>query len=190
MVSKLPGARRHCLAAAGLALLLLLTLVLLIGLPWRAKMQEYRQTAAGWADNLGRFEEKLASRSAIEEALADQQARTGSTRPYIQGQTLGLAGANLQQLSKRLIEEAGGTLASAQIITPPSESPLQLMVNRVKMSGEMEALLKLIHQVETGEPVLFLDNLTIRGNPGRGAAQAMLEIQFDLSGYMLVRDGA
>jgi general secretion pathway protein M len=169
-----------------LTLVVLAVVALLVWLPQRAKLQALQQTAADHAAQLARFEARLSQRPILERALAELQTRTDVRSSYIQGQTLGLGGANLQQLTKGLIAEAGGALVSSQIATPPSEPPLQMLVNKVRMRGDTEAVLKLAHRVEMAEPALFLQNLVVRSARARARRKAvgMLDIQFDLVGYM------
>ncbi len=62
-----------------------------------------------------------------------------------------------------------------------------MLVNKVRMRGDTEALLKLAYRVETAELALFLENLIVRGvrAPARGRkAVGTLDIRFDLVGYM------
>lgn len=180
------GKRGRCAGPLALTLVVVTVVVLLVLLPQRAKLQAFQQTAADHAAQLARFEARLSRRPMLERALAELQTRTDVRSSYIQGQTLGLGGANLQQLTKGLIAEAGGALVSSQIATPPSEPPLQMLVNKVRMRGDTEAVLKLAHRVETGEPALFLQNLVVRGARARARRKAVgkLDIQFDLVGYM------
>ena len=180
------GRRARCAGPLALTLVVVTVVVLLVLLPQRAKLQALYQTAADHAAQLARFEARLAQRPMLERALAELQTRTDVRSSYIQGQTLGLGGANLQQLTKGLIADAGGALLSSQIATPPSEPPLQMLVNKVRMRGDTEAVLKLAHRVETGEPALFLQNLVVRGARARARRKAVgkLDIQFDLVGYM------
>lgn len=179
-----------CLGPLAFTLGLVVLVALLIALPWYSKWSEYREVAANSAEQLARFESRLSRRPAIEQALAELQKQNNLQGSYIQGQTLGLAGANLQQLTKGLVENAGGALISSQIATPPSEPPLQMLVNKVRMRGDTESLLKLVRRVESGEPTLFLENLIIRGSRSRRRNVAELDIQFDLAGYTLRAESA
>ena len=178
--------RARCLGPLALTAGVLCLVLLMIALPLGSKLQQYRETADDHASQLARFEARLAKRPAIEQALTELRTRSGVQRSYIQGQTLGLGGANLQQLVKTLIERAGGTLISSQITTPPADQPLQMLVDRVRMRGNVEVLLNLAHRIETGEPALFLDNLVVRAARAQRRATDELDIQFDLSGYMLL----
>lgn len=179
---------RRCAGPLLLTLGVVLVAAMLIALPWHAKWLNYQETAAAQAEQLSRFQARAARRPAVESALAGLQDRTGVQRSYIQGQTIGLGGANLQQLTKGLVEEAGARLISSQIATPESEPPLQRLVNKVRMRGDSDALLKLAHRVETGEPALFIENLVVRGARGRSKSSEteQLDIQFDLAAYMLL----
>ncbi len=174
-----------CLGPLAFTLGLALVVIASIALPWYAKWDAYQEAATNYAEQLVRFESRLAKRPAIQQALTELQARSNPRGSYIQGQTLGLAGANLQQLTKGLVEGAGGALISSQIATPPSEPPLQMLVNKVRMRGDTESLLKLVHRVESGEPTLFLENLIIRSARSRRRSLAELDVQFDLAGYTL-----
>jgi len=174
-----------CFGPLAFTLGLMILVTLLIALPWYAKWSTYQEVATSAAEQLARFESRLSRRPAIQQALTELQKQNNLQGSYIQGQTLGLAGANLQQMTKGLVETAGGALISSQIVTPPSEPPLQMLVNKVRMRADTEALLKLVHRVESGEPTLFLENLIVRGSRSRRRSLAELDIQFDLAGYTL-----
>ena len=56
------------------------------------------------------------------------------------------------------------------------------------MRGSLDKIVKVFHALETGQPYLFLDNISIRSHARRlrkVSYGSLLNVDFDLTGYML-----
>jgi hypothetical protein len=186
-VNNSPKAKARCLGPLAISALLLAALVAAVLIPRQGMIDDYRSSATDLAAQLAGFNSRLDQRPEIERAVSEVRSGNAIKRSYLQGQTVGLAGANLQEMTKNLIEKSGGELSSSQIVTPGSPPPLQKLVNRIRMRCDTATLLNLLHRIETNEPILLVENLAIRSLQRRNAQSELLDVQFDLVGYVLLR---
>ena len=114
---------------------------------------------------------------------------------YLDGDRVELAGADMQEHLKRIVENSGGVLSSSQMLPVETESGARKLGIRVAMRGDIEALQKALYDFETASPYFFIDMLNIqasrwslyeargrtsrrRGNP------AELQVRFDVYAFM------
>ena len=78
-------------------------------------------------------------------------------------------------------------MLSTQILPATKESDFTRVALKVRMRGTLDNLVKVFHALETGQPYLFLDNVSVRKlgrrRPNMAAGQG-LDVDFDLIGYM------
>lgn len=114
---------------------------------------------------------------------------------YLKSNSDALGAAELQRIVKRVVTPKGGAIISTQILPPKQEQGATRVTLRVRMKGSLEILVSVFHTLETGNPYLFLDNVSIRGRAvsrrrvaakasGAGGKPPDLDVDFELSGYM------
>lgn len=123
--------------------------------------------------------EQLRSR---EGRAAPVQADTSETNPFLEGATLNVASAALLQRVSSAITGIGGSIQSSQvdITTGGKDGIVGLLVN---FELEQPALQKLLFDLETGSPLLFIDQLDIQtpqSAPANDAGQ--LRVSLNASG--------
>ena len=110
-----------------------------------------------------------------------------------------LAAAELQQQLNRMVSASGGQVVSTQILQRNTETVLPTVALQVHVRNEINELVNLMHQVESGKPLLFIDNLVIssavrrapqrvsraRQRQNRPVRQRLpsLDVRFDLIGH-------
>jgi general secretion pathway protein M len=115
-----------------------------------------------------------------------------------------LTGASMQSTVKDLVSDAGGRLNSSQILAAVEESGFRRIAIRVQMVADVTSLQSILYELESRQPYLFIDNVTIRANRAsrrrqvrrrsnrpeaiRPANEDELNIRFDVLGY--ARPGA
>lgn len=107
------------------------------------------------------------------------------------GESTAIAGANLQELFKQRVKQAGGNLESTQILDESYSGNLQRIGIRAQFSGTIEALQRTLYHIEFGKPLLFVNNIEInaRRSPRRvqrglsTAATGTLRVAMDVSGF-------
>lgn len=81
---------------------------------------------------------------------------------FLDGDSVGIAGANLQKILIDRIDSNGGKARTLQIRPPISAEQLTKISVDVTLSIDNNGLKNFVYGLETGLPVLFLDNLQIR----------------------------
>lgn len=186
--------KRQCLLSAGLLLLIILLLGSAIFIPWWDKMRFYKEETMEQVVRLQKFKALNDSRKALEAQLKSVRQQSARSRLYINATTPALAAAELQKRVKQTVEAQGGKLVSTQNIAKGQSTNSNEIVIRVRMSGGVEVLTKVLHTLEGEAPLLFVENLSIRshkrvrGRRRNRTTQYRLDIHFDLIGYL--RGGA
>ena len=189
-------------AAIGLLLLVICTLVAAVVVPVWWQHKRYDGLIEEYSDRLTRYRRVAALRPRIEDALSDA-AKRDSRKFYLKAVSPTLAAAELQGLVTQLIGTNKGRVFSSQIqqatddpkndakdgATPnsPAKSPVKVSVS-VQMTASAVPLQLILHAVESQEPYLLIDQLTVRTNQGRGykpvpGIQPEFVVQMTVSGY-------
>jgi general secretion pathway protein M len=114
------------------------------------------------SERLARYNQKAADRPRMEEALKRLSTQVqGNARAYVQGATSALAAATLQDYVKQAIESSGGRLVSAQSQESKRGEDARRISITVQLTGNMDTVQQTLHTLESGEPRLWIDNLTI-----------------------------
>ena len=121
---------------------------------------------------------------AVRDALTNKVA-------YLREPSDTLAGAELQNQVRSIVEDAGGELRSSQILPVTSNdakiSPRQVAL-KIKVLVEMERLQDLLYELETAQPWMFVQEITIlrkdSQNSGDAKTNPMLEVTLELYGLL------
>ncbi|MDJ0739728.1 MAG: type II secretion system protein GspM [Gammaproteobacteria bacterium] len=182
--------------AIGLALLLLLVGAALTVVPVWQKSNEYDERIAEMQRQLQRFAVQAERQEQLRADLRRLQASGAAGRFYLKGSTAALAAADLQREVKRIVRANNGNLTSTQVV-PTDDDEVRRVVLRVRMRGNINAVQRAFHALETGQPYLFLDNVKVRPWGGAGLrrragpnADVQLDVNFDLMGYVMVETQA
>jgi general secretion pathway protein M len=142
--------------------------------------------AADYADYASAADllDRLEGRKLPGESASHASGMRGS--PFLEGSTVNVAGAALQQRVVAAVQDAGGNVLSSQIDLQASESrPGYVNLSASCDIGE-SALQELIYDLESGMPFLFIDQLVIQvpqGESGSGTVTARrMRLQIDVSG--------
>jgi general secretion pathway protein M len=95
-----------------------------------------------------------------------QQARAGgpsaSGSPFLEGQTVTVAGAALQQRVGAAVKAVGGNVLSSQIDLQGPESKKGYVNLTVSCEVDQPGLQQLLYDLEAGMPFLFIDQLVVQ----------------------------
>jgi len=123
--------------------------------------------------------------------LAALRARIEQSNLYLRAETEPLAAVALQEEVKRTVGQFGGELRSVQSLPSQEVNGLTRIGLRVGMTGEIEAVLRVLDQLESGEPLVFAETLQIqetsrrrRRNLDAEPEVTLLSVQFDIFGYL------
>lgn len=189
-------AQQQRLLAIGLLLLAIAGIVGTIAFPTWWANRRYGNHLIDMQDKLARYSRVAATRSAAEQTLTKIE-KANPQRSYLKGGSTTLAVAELQSLVTKIVEARNGKVVSSQAL-PQKEDPKALGMNKVSVSVQLSAsitpLQLILHSIETSEPSLFVDQLSIRAQFGRGyklvpGYQPEYTVQLTVHGYALASGG-
>jgi general secretion pathway protein M len=146
-----------------------------------------------WA-SLDSLQERYAARDSAQ-ALLDQiegRARPGAKAPpsgaavpgssFLEGQTVTVAGAALQQRIGAAVRAVGGNVLSSQVDLQGLENKKGFVSLTASCEVDQPALQQLLYDVEAGMPFLFVDQLTVQAPQQTGAENARMRVLIGVSG--------
>jgi hypothetical protein len=144
-----------------IAALLVLALMILVPILWVMWSMSAASSLAQAIDEQSETLQSLQTRlSALEASSNAAEANTASV--YLPGETAAIAGAVLQRIVANAVETAGGRLAESEIARPDAADAEPGVVNlRVSFDADIVGLQHVIHQLETGAPILMLEGISI-----------------------------
>jgi general secretion pathway protein M len=151
--------------------------LLLIWLSLDSLIARYAAYSA-MADRLALLESRLPAGSGPVEATGEAPQGT----PYLEGDSLTIAGAALQKRVTSAIEEDGGTVLSSQIELQPEESATDRVSLLISFEVEQEGLQKILYNLEAGAPLLLIDRLAIQSPSSAQEQSTRLRITMSVTG--------
>lgn len=117
-------------------------------------------------------------------ATADQLAKQpGQGAVLLTGNGPSVAAAELQSAVKEIVENNGTHLSSSEVLAPEAADSFQKIGVHVALSGDLTLLAAVLRGIETSHPVMFVDNVEIRGGANPGDDAQTLAIAFDVYGF-------
>lgn len=177
----------------------LVAILLLVAVLAAAYLHVVEPTIAAYAEIDDRLDEtrkliehfeRLALRAPYyAERLDAMERRQQAEGYYLAGDTDALVAASLQERLRRAIEDNGGLLQSLQPMSGIEEGGFRRIAVRAMLTGTTETLVRALRDIEAGAPILFVDNVEIRGTTGDalvGWGEPALGISFEAYGYLPV----
>lgn len=138
------------------------------------RMLRYEQIAARDGELLPQYQ-----------ALKQAQMSTGH---FLKSSTVAVAGADLQRLTKAIATRNGAWVVSTQILPAANEDGFARIALKVRLRGELPAILQSFYDIETDNVFMFLDSISLRENnlrrrPGQ-VEMHLMDAEFELIAYM------
>ena len=142
---------------------------------------------------LQRYRALAEQRPLLAERLAEQQERAAAAAGYLEGPSDALAAAQLQDRVKSVVEAAGGELRSTQILPAQAlegDLGFRRTTIRVQIAVSTEGLATTLYELETGQPYLLIDDVTVRQERVRRRRRSepdrepVLDVSLELFGYL------
>ena len=177
-------------------LLALVILVLALGgvfsvtvLPVLLANQHYQDTIAAQESRLQQLQRAAAIGDTLQPQYEQLKRWQTSDVQYLKSNSAALAAAELQRLVKRILVAKKAQVVSTQILATRQEQGFDRVSLKIRIRGELENIVQAIHVIETGDPFVFLDNVSVRASRGRRvrgqvATLQTLDIDMELIGYM------
>ena len=187
-IESLSKRQRQALALAILALVAVTIFTLTIAPLW-AVNRHYVDTIDGLDNRLQILQRTADAGSDLRSQHEQLKRLLASNRHYIKSNTEALAAAKLQGIIQRIAGTKGVEVLSTQILPSSEEAGFTRVALKVRMRGKLDDTVALFHALETGQPYLFLDNVSINSHARRVRKIAVnyaqqLTVGFDLIGYM------
>ena len=134
------------------------------------------------------YRDLAANQNALQEELQQVQRRNPAAAYFVTGETPALASASMQQYVRQIIDQQGGELISTQVVEKGDDTQGSTGLN-VHLRADMSTSTRILYMLESGKPLLFIDNLTISARLVRGtsvgdAPRVSLDMNFDVTGYV------
>lgn len=178
------------LAALALSAGLAFAVYIFVAAPIIVGYAETDAAVAQAADLLERYRRVAAARPALQQRLDALKSRQSEIGAYLSGETDALAGAELQELVNATVAKSGGGLRSVQILPAKSDGGFRRIGVRVQMTATIAQVLHVLHGLEAGSTLLFVDNLEVSNRRARRRRNQPVEmdptllVRLDLFGYV------
>jgi len=179
-----------------LLLLIVLATVYLGGIHWWfvEPHLEYANEMQDLREQEQRFRHTIAERAEVEKRLADVRTYEQSNQAFLAETDANAASAALIQRLKTSVSEHAPDQKRCQLVSQQSynggeEELYPRATIQVRMRCDLEPFAAILYDLENGKPYLFVNQLTIHRQqswvpPGGKPAVSLLDIRFNLSGYM------
>jgi general secretion pathway protein M len=186
-VAKLSPAQQRALALTMFFAVLVIALLLVLG-PLILLHRHYDRAIAETTDRVAHLRRIAAQAPELRRALDSMKERDGR-RFFLRNTAPNLAGAELQELVKAAIEGNGGRITTSQNTSPRDDGRFKQIGVNVQFFATTPALQKLLGALESQQPYLLVDNITVRPlnafrgfKPGPGM-EPEVNVQLDVSAF-------
>lgn len=157
--------------------------------------RHFDERIAELSHRLAQYQRVAKDREASERLLAQRRRADVAKRYYLAERNPALASAELQGLVKRAVEQSKGELVSTQVMSGQRSERRSEVTIKVRVRGDIRTLQRLLYALESGGPILFVNNLSIDAPPVLRSARLPavspardLVISIDVSGYTRERE--
>lgn len=91
------------------------------------------------------------------------------------GETTGIAGADLQKLVSDIAGRHKGKIQSYQLLSPEKEEKLTVISMSVTLNANIHDIQKILHEMETGTPFIFVDDIVIQAQEDQGGIKSAFQ---------------
>jgi general secretion pathway protein M len=182
--------------ALSLLVLAVSAAVTAVALPTWLLHKRYDGYLEDYTNRLQRYRRVAALRPAIEEGMKAVEARAGR-QYYLKSASVAASAAELQGLVTRIIETQNGKIISSQALPAKDEGktagPAKAAIS-IQMNASIMPLLRILHTLESNQPYLFVDQLTVRAGQGRAykpvaGVEPEYMVQITVSGFATAGGG-
>ncbi|MCO4756677.1 MAG: hypothetical protein KC477_01575 [Oceanospirillaceae bacterium] len=185
------------LLAVGILLLAVLLVVLFFIQPLFARYQASSEEIEQLEQRLAVYKRVASGLQSSEEQLETLRKNNPIADLYLAESKPTLAAAELQKKLSQMVTLSGGQVVSTQILQKNTDSVLPTVALQIHIRSEIDELADLLYTIESGKPLLFIDNLVItsavrrvvqrssrtRRQPQVRRTLPSLDIRFDLVGH-------
>ena len=178
---------QHAASALGVSVRALALIYLAGILPasmWRTSLAARIEAAQIQYDKLSRA---VAQIPHWQKGIAELRQAPSDDAAFLGGGSQALAAAELQKYLESLIETHQGNLKTTRVMAPKNDGALPVVALQVQVGLGTVSLQRILHAIESGRPILLLDNVLIRAREASGkrasTASGNLELQLTATGF-------
>jgi hypothetical protein len=185
--ARLAPRHQRALALAILLASVALALALVLG-PVLMLHRHYDEAIGEMAERIAKLRRVAAQAPELRRALDAMRERDGR-RFFLKNTAPNLAGAELQELVKATVEGNGGRITTSQNTSARDDGRFKQIGVNVQFFASTPALQKVLNSLESQQPYLLVDNITVRPlNAFRGfkpapGAEPEVNVQLDVVGF-------
>ena len=186
-IARLSAAKQRALAVALFVIAAAITLSVLL-LPVVALHRHYSNAIASMTDRLQTYRRVAAQAPEYQKAL-DAMRQKDARRFFLKNTAANLAGAELQELVRAAVEGNGGRITISQNQAAKDDGRYRQIGLNVQFFATTPNLQKILYALETQQPYLVIENLTLRPlNAFRGFRPAAgqepeVNVQLDIAAF-------
>lgn len=141
-------------------------------------------------DMLARTTAIAAQRDAIEAEVAALRKRQADSGLFVRGNSDALAAAALQDHVSAAVRNGGGDLRSLEGLPSESAQGLTRLSMQARLTGDIREVAELLHRLESRQPLLFVEEISLRGRLTRERGEEVkvtpeLLVDILVTGYRL-----
>jgi general secretion pathway protein M len=156
---------------------------------------EYSSEISDLSGQLARYQRVAQQKTQYQSLLQSLQDRKSDSSLFLDGDDFNEAAAQMSERLGQMIStqaEDNCQIVSRQPVRPRVQERFQKVTVNVRMRCGIEDLKKIIYSLETGVPMVIAEELTVikprarrrRSNDKSPSAQTLLDIRFNMSGYL------
>ena len=185
--------RAHSLPSRALALAILVALAAgaygFVAAPLLEDYSESLDAVARRGLELERYRRAAAELPQRQAELAALRQRRAAGAGFLGGGNEAVVAAELQNRLRGIVAASGGELKSTQVLPTEDEAGARRIAVRGELTGTLAAVQRIVYALESGTPLLFVDNLSIHADlaeesyRGQGL-DPILDVRLDVYGYL------
>ncbi|GMQ76355.1 MAG: hypothetical protein BMS9Abin01_1629 [Gammaproteobacteria bacterium] len=188
MIERLPRVQRRILALLLLLVCVAVVVRLLVVPIWSTYIGN-RDAIARIEDSIARYSRLSAQVEALRSAVGELEQSDDLARFVLAQESEPLAAAALQERVKSVVTSSAGTLTSTQVLPTKPEQGFKRIIVNVRMAVSMDALQRVLYELENDLPYLLVDDIVILSRTARKRRRTtqavdLLDVRFNLYGYM------
>ena len=180
---------------AVLLLIIALILVYLLGFHWFIlRHLEYGEEISELTEQLGRFQRVAAQREQVEAQLQALQGRRSESNLFLEEGDFNEAAAGMsERLNQTVATQAEDScqIVSRQPVKARVVERFEKVTVNVRMRCTVDDLMRVLYALETGVPMIIVEELTVikprirrRANNQPDVGAEYLDVRFNMSGYL------
>lgn len=157
------------LLAVGLTVVVMALMGLLAAAPLIASHRLTEQIEAS-RDTLRSLLSRTQNAASLREDNENLISSGQAANLLVEGETIGIAGANLQKIMNDVVVDNGGKALSLQILRPVEDKELVRIGMSLSIEASIDSLRAIAHAIESGSPLIFIENIAVKGSDAEFAA--------------------